>query len=269
MSTVNDVAPRDTRSKRPLTRGVYTRCSNNYWYSLWLNLRQRGSDAPSCAILQKHYAARGIGLHEPWRDDFDLFVTELRAEIGDRPDKGHSLDRKDNDKGYVPENLRWADSFTQMINRSNTCMLTYGGRTQPLSLWARELGVRERALRSRMERGWPAEKIIRTPVQKRRITPRKPEPASAVKFLNCLDCHDIVKLPPTGAGRTCLCRKSWGRYETGTHAVIKGPCRMLGLAGQEYRESVKGELMRMTLFESVERVTHLEPTDAIMPPRAA
>jgi hypothetical protein len=66
------------------------------------------------------YGGRGIRYAAHW-DSFDNFL----ADMGERPSLEVSLDRIDNDKGYSPENCRWADRATQSMNqkdlrRSNT-----------------------------------------------------------------------------------------------------------------------------------------------------
>ena len=48
---------------------------------------------------------------EEWKD-FWVFVEDM----GDRPE-GHSIDRKDNDKGYSKENCRWATAKEQIDNQ--------------------------------------------------------------------------------------------------------------------------------------------------------
>lgn len=58
----------------------------------------------------EHYFDRGI------RVKFSSF-EEFFAEVGFRPSVGHSLDRKDNDKGYESGNVRWATKSQQERNR--------------------------------------------------------------------------------------------------------------------------------------------------------
>lgn len=66
------------------------------------------------------YGDRGITVCDHWRNDFWAFV----ADMGERPAgvladgrAAWSLDRVDNDRGYSPENCRWANIQQQVDNR--------------------------------------------------------------------------------------------------------------------------------------------------------
>lgn len=80
-------------------------------YRFHRNIKRRTKNTP-------RYVRHGIFLHEPW-SDVVRFISEVEGEIGPRPSKQHSLDRIDNDAGYVPGNLRWADPKTQANNRGH------------------------------------------------------------------------------------------------------------------------------------------------------
>ena len=58
------------------------------------------------------YGGRGITVCVEWLHNFKQFI----ADMGDRPE-GHTLDRKNNDKGYSPSNCKWSTSKEQASNR--------------------------------------------------------------------------------------------------------------------------------------------------------
>jgi hypothetical protein len=66
-----------------------------------------------------------------------------------------TLDRKDNDKQYSPDNCRWSSMKEQQNNRRNNRMLTYNGKTQTLSQWAEQSGLLTETLWQRVNAGWP------------------------------------------------------------------------------------------------------------------
>ena len=86
--------------------------SQNKFYNTWCSMKHR------CYNIKredyKYYGARGITVCEEW-----LNVSNFVAwcELTYPNIEGYTLDRIDVDKGYNPDNCRWADATTQNINQ--------------------------------------------------------------------------------------------------------------------------------------------------------
>lgn len=78
-------------------------------YKAWARMKSR-CNSPHIPGSENYYH-RGIDYCLEW-EHFENFY----ADMGDCPE-GLSLDRIDNDQGYSPQNCRWADRRTQMLNR--------------------------------------------------------------------------------------------------------------------------------------------------------
>lgn len=125
-------------------------------HKVWASMRERCNNPK--AKSYRYYGARGIKVCKRW-DSFEHFM----ADMGPRP-KGASVERKDNDLGYSPDNCRWATDYEQAQNTSRTRKLTAGGRTMTISNWCRELGGTSALIHGRLKRGWTEEAACLIPV---------------------------------------------------------------------------------------------------------
>jgi hypothetical protein len=78
-------------------------------YNIWCDMVARCTRPTHPRYVD--YGGRGITVCERWLD-FVNFYTDM----GHRP-AGRSLDRRNNDCGYSPENCRWATASEQNSNR--------------------------------------------------------------------------------------------------------------------------------------------------------
>lgn len=79
-------------------------------YRAWASMKSRCLNRS--AQHYHNYGGRGISVCDRWVNSFENFYEDM----GNRPD-GLSLDRIDNDKGYSPDNCKWATWIEQANNR--------------------------------------------------------------------------------------------------------------------------------------------------------
>ena len=79
-------------------------------YSTWEGMVQRCLNKK--ARNYKWYGGREIVVCDRWRDFKNFF-----KDMGAKPGKGFSVERRDNNKGYCAENCCWANTTTQSRNK--------------------------------------------------------------------------------------------------------------------------------------------------------
>lgn len=133
--------------------------SNTPEYRIWQKMRRRCYCPTDPAYSL--YGGRGITVCGRWngKDGFANFL----ADMGRRPSRAHSTERKDNDGPYSPENCVWATMVEQSQNRRSNRLLTFRGETMCVSAWARRMGMSTGMLHHRIERGWDTEDALTTP----------------------------------------------------------------------------------------------------------
>lgn len=138
--------------------------SESRLHRIWANMKTRctNNNDPS----YKNYGGRGISICSEWSDDFEAFANWAK-------NNGYSelltIDRKDNAKGYTPDNCRWVDFKTQSRNRRNNHIIEYKGEKKTLAEWCEEYGHNYHTLLKRITTGWDIEKALTTrPIEKYR-----------------------------------------------------------------------------------------------------
>jgi len=126
-------------------------------YKAWENMKIR------CYIKShahsSRYMGRGIKVSDKWVNDYEAF----HKYVGDRPGKGYSLDRINNDGDYEPGNVRWATQKQQCNNMSTNVFYTFNGVTMIQAEWARTIGLSGETIHRRIQKGWSIEKTLTTP----------------------------------------------------------------------------------------------------------
>jgi hypothetical protein len=114
------------------------------------------------------YGGRGITICPEWLEN-RLYFYKWALENGYSDEL--QLDRLDSDKGYSPENCRWATHFENQNNRRKHIRVEWQGKTQTLGEWARELGANHGTLWNRWKAGCTTEQIFAEPLA--RSSPRE------------------------------------------------------------------------------------------------
>lgn len=122
-------------------------------YQAWGNMVSRCTN-PNMPNY-KFYGGRGIAVSKEWK----RFIHFYR-DMGDRPSSKHTLERRDNNKGYSKENCYWATTKQQSLNRRSNKVVSYNGQSLSLREWADLLNINYVTLVSRFRRGDTAESAL-------------------------------------------------------------------------------------------------------------
>lgn len=127
-------------------------------YQSWENMIARCENINNPAY--NNYGGRGVAVCERWKK-FENFLED----IGEMPDR-YQIDRINNNRGYYKGNCRWATSTQQSRNKRNNHLITFMGKTQCVTDWARETGINRDTILGRLKYDWSIDKAFTTPVRK-------------------------------------------------------------------------------------------------------
>lgn len=157
-----------------ITRGRTTSCgcrkasldgmSSSEEYHIWQMIKQRCYNDKHQAY--DNYGGRGITVCMRWYNSFENFYTDM----GPRPSSEHTVERKDTNGNYSPNNCVWATELEQANNRRNNHRITHNDQSLTLSQWARALNIPAKTLSARIhDGGWSYEKALTTPYKPLKI----------------------------------------------------------------------------------------------------
>lgn len=159
----------DNTIKASLKHGFVVGGNIEKLYHIWIGMKQRCSN-PKCKEY-KNYGGRGITVCDEWANDYATFRQWAYSNGYDetKTKKECSIDRIDNNKGYNPNNCRWADSHTQANNTSKNVYLTWNNTTHTISEWSSIVGINHQTIRCRLKRGWSVEDALSKPVLSNKV----------------------------------------------------------------------------------------------------
>ena len=142
-------------------------------YPVWQAMLRRCENPES--EHYRDYGGRGITVCEDWHDvrKFALWAYnngfDPTAKVGEC-----TIERRDVNGNYCPENCFWANMKTQSRNKRNNRLLQTTDRRKTITELSEGAGMLESTVSGRLSRGWSVEAALNTPVDKRRGGRSKP-----------------------------------------------------------------------------------------------
>lgn len=131
--------------------------SNTKFYKVWKEMHDRVYNKNRSR--HKDYGGRGIKVCERWHL-FQNFYDDAFESYRD----GLTIDRyPDNNGDYSPDNFRWTTILNQNRNRRNSVWLEYDGVNQPLTVWAKQVGLPYTTLLKRYKNKWEIKEALYCP----------------------------------------------------------------------------------------------------------
>lgn len=145
--------------------------TNSKIYRTYSSMKNRcyNANEPSYA----RYGGRGITICPEWLGK-NGFVNFMQWSYANGFDENAtktqcSLDRIDNNKGYSPNNCRWANSEIQANNRRSNRLIEFNGEIHTVAEWARILDISADNISRRIDYlGWDINKALTQKVNKNR-----------------------------------------------------------------------------------------------------
>jgi hypothetical protein len=120
---------------------------NHPLYNHWNAMRNR---CLSVNNKQYHnYGGRGIKICDRWINSIENFIEDMQ----DTYKPGLTLERKDNDGNYEPNNCKWATHEEQSENTSTNINITINDETKPLKYWCKKYKIPYLTVYCRIRKG--------------------------------------------------------------------------------------------------------------------
>lgn len=127
-----------------------TRLSNIYF-----KMKSRCTNSHSKRY--KDYGGRGITICDEWMKESKNF---FEWAINNGYKKDLTLERINNEKGYSPDNCKWATYQDQANNTRRNHLVTIDGESHTIAEWSRITNISYSTIRARIRRGYKGKDLI-------------------------------------------------------------------------------------------------------------
>lgn len=131
-------------------------------YMTWSQMLYRCNNENSTSY--RHYGGRGIKVCEAWHKFENFYAWATKNGYSENLE----IERKNNNKGYSPNNCKWATRKEQMNNTRSNRMLEFQGKCHNIKQWGSITGISPNTIWYRLDFGWSIEDTLTTPTQKRK-----------------------------------------------------------------------------------------------------
>lgn len=138
-------------NKNSVTHGLSGTRLHRIWHSMYCRCYYKSTNQ------YKNYGGKGIEVCKEWKKDFMNFYNWA---INNGYEEHLTLDRIDNNKGYYPENCRWATVKEQANHRTTNVYYTFNGETKTGKQWCEIYNISQTTLNDRLKRGWSLEQAL-------------------------------------------------------------------------------------------------------------
>ena len=149
------------RNKNGDKRGCYIThgMSKTRLYKIWTDMKKRCYNPKNKRY--DRYGARGIKVCSLWKENFSAFAEwAIKNGYADNL----SIERKDIDKNYEPDNCKWITFPEQQLNTSRSHFIIINGVKKCMSEWAKIYGISQDVIKDRINKlHWSDEEAVTTP----------------------------------------------------------------------------------------------------------
>lgn len=96
---------------------------------------------------------------------FENFIKDMGFKLNPTL----TIERLDNNGTYSPTNCKWGTKKEQSNNKRDNRILEYNGQKKNMAQWEGVVGISQRIIRQRLEKGWTIEQALTTPLDDFRI----------------------------------------------------------------------------------------------------